>query len=297
MLDIQFGWFIPPLGIEETSYVPLAIWQQDKILPAVVRHFDSLWVPDHFYAFDDPTRPWLECWTALTWLAARFPDIRLGPIVLGVGYRSPALLAKMASSLQALSGGRFIMGIGGGWRGEEYRAYGYPFPKPSVRIAQLDEAVRILRLMWTEPAPSFKGEYFQIKAACCHPQPTPPPIMIGGTGEQLLIPLAARAADIWDAFHGGHQDTLDANKHRRRRDILSASAEALGRDPSAVKQSITIGEARLPNSSEQSSRWLDALRPLVDLGVSQFILDCGHVASPEPVERFAEEVILPLRGV
>jgi alkanesulfonate monooxygenase SsuD/methylene tetrahydromethanopterin reductase-like flavin-dependent oxidoreductase (luciferase family) len=296
MTDVKFGWFTPALGIQETAYVPIAIWQQDEILPSVARHFDSLWVADHFYAFGDPILPWMECWTTLTWLASRFPDMQVGPIVMSVGYRNPALLAKMASSLQALSGGRFIMGIGAGWREEEYKAYGYPFPPASVRIAQLEEAIYIMRKMWTEISPSFEGEHVRIENAYCHPQLPPPPIMVGGGGEQLLLPLAARLADIWDLYHGGSQDAVDVRSYRRKRDVLRRSAEAIGRDPDTIKQSLTIGEAGLPNSSEQAARWLDSLRSLVNLGVTQFILDCGHVASTEPVERFAAEVISPLRA-
>src|SRR5439155_8575806 len=99
----------------------------------------------------------MECWTMQIWLAARFPPLRVGAIVHGVGYRNPALLAKMAATLQALSEGRFIMGIGAGWRGPEHTAYGYTFPPARVRIRQLEEAVQIMRLMWTRPTPTFHG--------------------------------------------------------------------------------------------------------------------------------------------
>src|SRR5438067_13233286 len=109
MATLQFGWFTPPLGIRESNYVPLAVAQQAEILPVATKYFDSLWVSDHFYAFGSKDNPWLECWTTLTWLAARFPTMKVGPVVLGVGYRNPALLAKMASTLQTLSSGRFIM--------------------------------------------------------------------------------------------------------------------------------------------------------------------------------------------
>ena len=292
MAKLEFGWFVPPIGIAETEYVPLAKWQQDKILPVVVEHFDSLWAPDHFYAFEDPANPWLECWTVLTWLAARFPTMKVGQVVLAVGYRNPALLAKMAATLQELSGGRLILGIGAGWRAEEYEAYGYDFPATVVRVKQLDEAVQIMRLMWTESTPTFKGEHFHIEKAYCAPRPTPvPPIMIGGSGEQLVLPLIARLADIWDLYHGHTYDTIDLEAYRRKRDIVRRPAEAAGRDPSKITQSVTIGEAKLPETSDDSKSWLRHLEPLVELGVSQFILDCGHVASPEPVARFGEEVI------
>lgn len=294
MAKVQFGWSVSAVGNKATEYVPLPIYQQDAIIPAAAEYFDSLWVQDHLYAFDDANDPFLECLTTLTWLAARFPTLRVGPIVLAVGFRHPALLAKMTATLQALSGGRFIMGIGAGWREPEYGAYGYPFPKASVRIRQLDEAVRILRLMWTAPAPTFKGTHFQIENAYCAPRPTPlPPIMIGGGGDKVLA-IAAREADLWDIYHGGQFDTVDQANYRQRRDVLHRHAEAQNRDPATIQQSLTIGEAKLPTTEAESRRWLDALPSLLDLGITQFILDCGHVTSTDPVRRFGEEVIAPL---
>jgi alkanesulfonate monooxygenase SsuD/methylene tetrahydromethanopterin reductase-like flavin-dependent oxidoreductase (luciferase family) len=162
-------------GVPGDDAVPLVLDQQATILPVVAEHFDSIWVHDHFYAFEDPTQTWLECWTRLTWLAAQYPRVKVGPIVLGVGYRHPPLLAKMAATLQVLSGGRFIMGIGAGWRAAEYTAFGYPFPPTPVRVQQLDEAIQIMRLLWTQPAPTFAGQHFQLVAAYSAPRPAPAP--------------------------------------------------------------------------------------------------------------------------
>jgi hypothetical protein len=119
--------------------------------------------------------------------------------------------------------------------------------------------------------------------------------MIGGGGEKLLLPLAARHADIWDIYHGGSEDTIDPRSYRRKRDILRSAAEAINRDPLTIKQSFTIGESKLPTSSQQSAQWVTTLQTMIDLGVTQFILDCAHVQSPDLVERFAEQVIQPLR--
>jgi alkanesulfonate monooxygenase SsuD/methylene tetrahydromethanopterin reductase-like flavin-dependent oxidoreductase (luciferase family) len=291
MAKIQFGWFTPPLGIEESGYVPLAIAEQREILPVVARHFDSLWVPDHLYAFGNESAPFLECWTTITWLAARFPTMKVGPLVMAVGFRHPPLLAKMAATLQALSAGRCIMAIGAGWREEEYPAYGYEYPRHAVRLQQLEEAVHIMRLMWTEQAPTFKGEYFQIANAYCAPLPMPPPpLMIGGTGERILS-FIARVADIWDLYHWERQDNVDLDAYRRKRDTLREAAAAADRDPASIMQSLSIGQAKLPQSSTESEQWLEHLAPLIELGVRQFILDCGHVTATDPVERFAEEVI------
>ncbi len=154
---LRFGWLSPVIGNKWSDFQPIAPWQDRHLLPTVLPHFDSLWVADHFYGFDAKTDPFLEAWTTLTWLAARHESVELCHHVLGHGYRPPALTAKMAATLQTLSGGRFVLGIGAGWREDEYRSYGYEFPKPSVRFAQLEEVVTICRLMWTEAEPTFHG--------------------------------------------------------------------------------------------------------------------------------------------
>ncbi len=293
---IKFGWFMIAMGVPGREQVPLLVEEEPEVLPVVARHFDSMWVQDHFYAFRDPSDAWLECWTALTWLAARYPSVSVGPIVMGVGYRNPALLAKMASTLQVLSEGRFIMGIGAGWREPEYPAYGYDFPPAAARIQQLDEAVQIMRLMWTEPAPTFHGQHYRIEKAYCEPRYDPaPPIMIGGGGEKLLLPLAARRADIWDSYHGGTIEDIDLDAYRRKLDILRRHAAEAGRDPGVPVQSYTIENESPPETREDSARWVERLRLLVDLGVRQFILGFGHVTDTGLVERFAEGVMAPLR--
>ncbi|HEX9990900.1 MAG TPA: LLM class flavin-dependent oxidoreductase [Chloroflexia bacterium] len=294
---IKFGWFMSAEGIPEQEKVPLVMDEEMQVLPVVAEHFDSIWVQDHFYAFRKPSDAWLECWTTITWLAARFPRLHVGPIVLGVGYRNPALLAKMAATLQVLSEGRFIMGIGAGWRSSEYAAYSFPFPPTLTRVQQLGEAVEILRLMWTQEAPSFQGQHFRLENAYCEPRPAfPPPIMIGGGGEKLVLPLVGRMADIWDRYHGGAPGEVDLESYRRKRDIVRKHAAEAGREPESVAQSFTIENGQLPGSREDSDTWLTHLRPLVDLGVRQFILGFGHVTEADKVRRFAEEVIAPLRA-
>lgn len=291
MPELKFGWISPVIGPPESGHVPLVMYQAQHILPVALRHFDSLWVCDHFYGFERRTDPFLEGWTTLTWLAARFPNVLLSHHVLGLGYRNPALTAKMAATLQTLSGGRFVLGIGAGWREEEYHAYGYDFPKASVRIAQLDEAVQLMRLMWTEAAPSFSGKHFQIKEAYAPPRPEPtPPILIGGSGEQLMLPLVGRQADWWNTNTSRGLDAF-----RRKRDIVHASAAAAGRDPAAITITVTR-EAPLPASRDEAAAWVEELRRWAAEGVRHFLLDFGHVTSTEPVARFAEEVIAPLRA-
>jgi alkanesulfonate monooxygenase SsuD/methylene tetrahydromethanopterin reductase-like flavin-dependent oxidoreductase (luciferase family) len=231
MAQLHFGWLAPVVGVAKSHYVPIVMAQEAEILPVVATHFDSLWVYDHFYGFAEHSDSWLEGWTTLTWLAARFPTVQIGPLVLGVGYRNPALVAKMAATLQVLSGGRLVLGLGAGWREEEYRAYGYPFPKAADRIRQVEEAVQIMRRMWTEPAPTFKGESFVIEQAYCPPLPTPPPpIMIGGQGEQLMLPLIARQADWWNVHLWSMEEVASyVPTYQRKRDLVYRSPLLLER--------------------------------------------------------------------
>ena len=158
--------------------------------------FDSLWFPDHVQYGGHKVA---EGWTLLTWALARYPDKLCGHEVLCNSFRNPALTAKMAATAQALSGGRFILGIGAGWNEEEYRAYGWPYPPASVRIAQLGEAIELIRAMWAGAPANHRGEHYQAGGVYCEPRPAPvPPVMVGGSGERHLLRVVARHADWWN---------------------------------------------------------------------------------------------------
>ena len=288
---LEFGWLSPVIGNQWSDHRSIVLYQQDHILPTAVPHFDSLWIADHFYGFDAKSDPFLEGWTVLTWLAAKFDDIQLCHHVLGHGYRPPALTAKMAATLQTLSNGRFILGIGAGWREEEYLAYGYDFPKPSVRFAQLDELIQICQLMWTEEAPSFHGKHFSIDGAAAPPLPEPvPPICIGASGEKVGLPLAGRLADIWNGTSRGTEDDW-----KRRFDIVMTAAAAAGRDPADIQPSTTL-ERALPDTDAEAAEFLEFLQGKYELGVRHFVLDFGHPQSTEPLLRFVEQVMTPMRA-
>ena len=286
---IRFGWLSPCIGNQWSDHRPIVVDQAKTILPTVNDHFDSMWVADHFYGFDQKTDPFVEAWTSLTWLAAKFPDVQLCHHVLGHGYRPPALTAKMAATLQVFSENRFMLGIGAGWRKDEYEAYGYDFPKASVRFDQLEEVVAICRLMWTEDLPSFEGEYYSITEAAAPPLPeVVPPVCIGANGEQIGLPLAGRIADMW------HNTPPDHEAWLRKRDIVRASAERAGRDPGVIQTGITI-ERPLPDSDAESAEMLEVIADWRELGVDHFVMDFGNPTSTDPVVRFAEQVIAPLR--
>jgi alkanesulfonate monooxygenase SsuD/methylene tetrahydromethanopterin reductase-like flavin-dependent oxidoreductase (luciferase family) len=281
----------PVIGNRWSDHQPIVVYQDEHILPTALPHFDSLWIADHFYGFDAKTDPFMEAWTTLTWLAGRHPNVELCHHVLGHGYRPPALTAKMAATLQVLSGGRFVLGIGAGWRADEYRAYGYPFPKPSVRFAQLEEVVQICRLMWTEDEPSFEGAHFRIDGASAPPRPDPiPPICIGASGEQIGLPLVGRVADRWNGTARGTDDDF-----RRRLAIVRSSAEAAGRDPDDIEVSTTL-ERALPETDADSEQLLDELSHRAELGLQHAVMDFGNPRSTEPILRFVDQVMAPLRA-
>jgi alkanesulfonate monooxygenase SsuD/methylene tetrahydromethanopterin reductase-like flavin-dependent oxidoreductase (luciferase family) len=287
--SLRFGWLSPCIGNRWSGHKPIVVEQAKYILPTVNDHFDSMWVADHFWGFDAKTDPFVEAWTSLTWLAAKFPDVQLCHHVLGHGYRPPALTAKMAATLQVFSENRLILGIGAGWRGDEYEAYGYDFPKPSVRFAQLEEVVEICRLMWTQDDPSFEGEYYSISGAAAPPLPeVVPPVCIGANGEKIGLPLVGRIADMW---HNGGRDIAQWSA---KRDIVHASATEAGRDPATIENAITI-EKPLPQTDEESEAFVELLAGWHAAGVDHVVFDFGNPESTEPILRFSEQVIQALR--
>ena len=195
--------------------------------------FDSLWLPDHVQYDGHKVA---EGWTLLTWALARYPDKRCGHEVLCNSFRNPAHVAKMVATAQALSGGRAILGIGAGWNEEEYRAYGWPYPPATVRIAQLAEAIGLIRLMWGGGSADYRGEYYAIAGARCEPLPDPiPPIMVGGSGEKFLLRVVAEHADWWNYVFRG----IDAHAHKQ--EVLKAHCRAVGRDYDSVGQVVRVG--------------------------------------------------------
>src|SRR5689334_20739441 len=157
----------------------------------------ALWLSDHLQKDEAPV---LEAWTTLSYIAALAPSYRVGTMVLGQSYRNPALLAKMAATLQSLTEGRLVLGIGAGWQEDEYVAYDYSFPRAGERIEQLSEAVDLIRTMWSRAPANYQGKYYAVRDAFCEPRPDPPPpIVIGGQGAKVMRVVAAKAdAWVWD---------------------------------------------------------------------------------------------------
>jgi alkanesulfonate monooxygenase SsuD/methylene tetrahydromethanopterin reductase-like flavin-dependent oxidoreductase (luciferase family) len=235
MAKVTFGCKLPcfPVYGESAEEYKARIVAAMDVVDGV---FDSIWFADHPYPGVRWTNkvwhaiPNMEGWTVLNYYAARYTQAKFGHMVLANSYRNPAMLAKMAATLSFLSGGRFILGIGAGWKDEEYRAYGYPFPKASVRIAQLEEGLQIIKRLWTEKQVTFHGKYFQVEEAYCEPKPAPvPPILIGGGGEQLTLRVVARYADWWNC-----SGTITQYKHKQ--EVLKKHCRAVGRRYEEIRQ-------------------------------------------------------------
>src|SRR5260370_8102615 len=176
MSTIEFGLMLQPfplhfLGSELFEYNRRLI---RKLSPGLT----TLWVEDHLQLGETATH---ECLPTLSYFAGEFPQFRVGALVLCQSYRNPALIAKMAANLQWLSGGRFILGLGAGWKEDEYEAYGYPFPDTKTRLEELEEAAIIVKAMWSSRPAAFEGTHYRIHDAYCEPQPHPPiPLPIAG---------------------------------------------------------------------------------------------------------------------
>jgi F420-dependent oxidoreductase-like protein len=195
--------------------------------------FDSVWVMDHFYQLPNigpRTDPMLEGYATLAGIAARTKKVRLGTLVTGVTYRNPAFLAKEVTTLDIVSSGRAILGIGAAWNEDEHRGYGYEFPPVGERISRLEEALQICRAMFREKEATFEGRYYRIQGALNSPrpiQPNGPPIMIGGGGEQRTLKLVAQYADMCNIFG-------DVATVRHKMDVLERHCETVGRDPGTI---------------------------------------------------------------
>lgn len=278
-------------------------------------NYDSIWLYDHFHTVPRVELvSMFECWTTLSALAMETEKIGLGQIVTCNSYRNPALLAKMASVLDVISGGRLLFGIGAGWYEHEYLGYGFEFPKPSIRIGMLDEAVQIIKKMWTEKKVDFKGKYYTMKNGINYPKPLQkphPPILIGGGGEKLTLRIVAKYADIYNWWsHGTVED------FKIKLDVLKRHCEEVGRDYKEIEKSystdVIIGESEKEVQSLTreliEDRWIskeelkfklvgtpeqciEQLEKLVELGTTYFILYFARALETRSYELFAKEVI------
>src|SRR6516162_7379102 len=220
--------------------------------------FDSVWVMDHFFQLPPmggPAAPMLDSYTLLGALAARTSTVRLGAMVTGVTYRNPAHLAKIVTTLDVISAGRAILGIGAAWYDAEHEGLGFDFPPAGERLDRLEEALQVCRAMFREDAPSFDGSYYRIHEARNIPptvQPGGPTILVGGGGEKRTLRLVAQYADMCNFFG-------DAATVSHKVDVLRGHCKAIGRDPAEVTVS-RLSTLVLTASEEESAATKDFLR-------------------------------------
>ena len=307
MREIKFGWFLPPQALTEIKNGDTFVDQIMRGMEAIKGKFDSVWMPDHFHPLLRGSRAdaeVLECMTTIAYLAGIFPEFDFGSIVLGQSYRNPAMVAKMGATLQALTGGRFILGIGAGWKQDEYLAYNYDYPSNAVRIAQLDEAVQIIQKMWSETQASFEGAHYQIRDAYCEPKPTPqPPIMIGGGGEQLTLRVVAKRADWWNFIFG------DQASFSHKLSVLQNHCENVGRDFDEITKTyshilvLTETEAEAERIAKDMHKAVvgtpdqivEMMLPFVEMGVEHFMFSFDDFPDLTSMNLFSEQVIPKLR--
>jgi F420-dependent oxidoreductase-like protein len=226
-----FGTFIPQGWKTELSGIdgPGAQWSTVVDVAKEVERlgYDSLWVYDHLHNVPVPSNESIfECWTTLAGISLVTESVRLGQMVGCASYRNPAMLAKITSNIDVMSGGRLDWGIGAGWYNQEYAAYGYDYPSNADRIRGMKETVEITKLLWSEASATYEGRHYRVEGAQCDPKPIQephPPIWIGGGGEQLTLRVVARHADR--SNFGGKPDEF-----AHKCEVLKEHCSAVGRD-------------------------------------------------------------------
>ncbi|TFG98083.1 MAG: TIGR03560 family F420-dependent LLM class oxidoreductase [Myxococcales bacterium] len=279
--------------------------------------YDSLWVCDHLVGIPLPKLPILEAWSLLAAVAAVTQRARLGTLVTPPFFRNPAVLAKQIATLDAISGGRVIAGLGAGWYEAEFRGYGCEFPGLRERLRALEESIEIMKRLWTQDEASFEGHSFRIESAACEPKPKQrPAILIGGGGERVLMGIAARHADIWNNM-AVFQAQLAAKVEALRR-----RCDEVGRDFSTLEISqqcvVVIAEdadaargqlekakklygGHMGSALEEHGIWgspegvIERIERHVKLGCTLFAIEFFGRDTREPARLFAEKVMPAFR--
>lgn len=258
-MAVKFGAFVPQGWKMDLVGIPDSAEQYEAMTRAARAAedagFDSIWVYDHFHTVPVPTdETTFEAWTITAGLVRDTKRVRVGQMVTCNGYRSPALLAKMASTVDAMSNGRLICGLGAGWYEHEWQAYGYGFPDVPVRMGMFREACEIVTKMWTEDRPVFEGKYYTINGPINVPKgagKSHPDLWLGGGGEKVTLKLVAKYADGCN-FGGGNPDTI-----RQKVEVLRGHCKDLGRDPSEITVSTSLEDIHLLKPGEDPNHAAD----------------------------------------
>lgn len=318
MNKIKFGVFLPFYafnpGMKEITSTFDRV--RNLVLKCEQLGYDSVWLDDHLMFKKQPI---LECWTTLSALSTITSTIRLGTLVVCNSFRNPALLSKMAATLDVISKGRFELGIGAGVQADEHEAYGISFPKLITRIDRMRESVEIIKKMWTEEKVSYNGKYYKMREAVCEPKPMQkphPPIIIGGSGEKFTLKVTAQYADRYD---WGYLSSLEIHKHKL--EVLESYCKALGRDFQEIekscwldgqiiiasdrkelddrvlglKQKGSLKELKKHNFIATPDKYRQKIRQYTSLGVTYFMLFFGDLPNIDSMELFARKVVKPIK--
>lgn len=312
MPDVHFGVSLPQIS---------RTWEETKAAALEFERlgFDSVWLNDHLLGVPRPEIPILEAWSTLTAAGAVTERVQLGTLVSPPGFRNPALLAKMAATIDQVTGGRVILGMGAGWYEAEYRSYGYEFPPLKERMEQLGEALAVTRGAFSQPGFSFQGKHFSADNLTISPPPIRKPhlpILVGGGGEKVLLRLAAQYADIWNNL-ASNQSQL-----ARKVEVLKEHCAAVGRNFSEIRlsqQTLVLlakddaeagpmieraqklfgghmGDVTGPLAiAGTASRVKDQIHAHMDLGVDFFMMEFFGRDTREPARLFAETVLPDFR--
>ncbi len=290
MASVTFGLMLQPRPLDFPNQ-ELFDYNR-RLIHALSEGFTTLWAEDHLQWGEAAA---IECLTTLTYFAAEFPQYFVGSLVMSQAYRHPALLAKMTANVQFLSGGRFILGLGAGWKEDEYHAYGYPFPDARTRVEELEDAVQILKAMWTSSPATFEGKHYAIHNAYCEPKPAPAiPLLLGGGGERRTLAIVAHHAD-WYNFN-----SCPVEQYAHKVSVLRQHCEKIGRNPQDIKltylATLSIAEDRtkVVRSPEKhfvagnSAEVIQELERFCEVGVTHFMFRFLDI---ETLKYFGETVV------
>jgi alkanesulfonate monooxygenase SsuD/methylene tetrahydromethanopterin reductase-like flavin-dependent oxidoreductase (luciferase family) len=297
-LKIDFGVQIEPQYGYEYSYL------REVAQRAEAAGFESFWASDHFLIRPDAVDvDCLEAWTLLTAIAVDTKRLRVGPMVSSQSYRNPCLAAKMAASLDRISGGRLYFGVGAGWKEVEYKAYGYLFSSPGARVRQLDEALTIARQMWTKQRADFRGKYYSVNDCVAMPKPVqdPMPVLVGGTGDHMLKVAARHAQLVNFAWN------IELKVFNERLAVLKKHCDKLNIDYGSIRKStglhlaltgVKSGTVAPYERYSGAKKWerktpeeaATFVRGYKKLGASHFVIVFPYGSEAESMEYFMDNV-------
>lgn len=258
----------------------LRVWKEADSIDT----FEHAWLFDHFAPIQgDLDGPCMDGWTLLGALAAETERIRLGLMVTGNTYRHPAVLAKIATTVDVISNGRLDFGVGAGWNEYEHHSMGIPLDPPGKRLRRFEEACEIWKRLFTQHLTDFDGKYHQLKDARHEPKPVQkphPPFVIGGSGEKITLRIVAKYADIWN-FNGRDVETFN-----HKLGVLEQHCADVGRDPAEIEKSIQV----MVDYDDLKST-TDQVQTFVDAGVTHIILNLKPPYPEKIATLLAEEVV------